>query len=122
MQKRSNVREKIAEVLANPRIRRNPYSFVGEEDSVKFIIPIEPLGGLDFMKSVTLPLKKNFGNAMLDAEQMTTILTEIEAEINSRPLTYIGAEPNNLKALTPAQILRRFQASIRKLRSTLPTP
>ena len=59
---------------------------------------------------------------MLDAEQMTTILTEIEAEINSRPLTYIGAEPNNLKALTPAQILRRFQASIRKLRSTLPTP
>jgi hypothetical protein len=36
---------------------------------------------------------------------MTTILTEIEAQINSRPLTYIGAEPNDLKALTPAQIL-----------------
>jgi hypothetical protein len=57
------------------------------------------------VKSVKLPLKKIFGKAMLDAEQMTTILTEIEAQINSRPLTYIGAEPNDLKALTPAQIL-----------------
>jgi hypothetical protein len=64
------------------------------------------------VKSVKLPLKKIFGNAMLDAEQMTTILTEIEAQINSRPLTYIGAEPNDLKALTPAQILigRNLQA------------
>jgi hypothetical protein len=49
------------------------------------------------VKSVKLPLKKIFGNAMLDSEQMTTILTEIEAQINSRPLTYIGAEPNDLK-------------------------
>ncbi|CAB3982273.1 Hypothetical predicted protein [Paramuricea clavata] len=49
---------------------------------------------------------------MLDAKQMTTILTEIEAQINSRPLTYIGAEPNDLKALMPAQILigRNLQA------------
>jgi hypothetical protein len=57
------------------------------------------------VKSVKLPLKKIFGNAMLDAEQMTTILKEIEAQINSRLLTYIGAEPNDVKALTPAQIL-----------------
>ena len=49
---------------------------------------------------------------MLDAEQMTTILTEIEAQINSHPLTYNGAEPNDLKALTPAQIFigRNLQA------------
>ena len=34
------------------------------------------------------------------------------ALINSRPLTYIGAEPNDLKVLTPAQILigRNLQA------------
>ena len=41
---------------------------------------------------------------MLDAEQMATVLIEIEAQINSRPLTYVGAEPNDLNALTPAQI------------------
>ncbi|CAB3992659.1 uncharacterized protein LOC111346002 [Paramuricea clavata] len=81
----------------------------------KFIVPRAPWWGGFYerlVKSVKLPLKKIFGNAMLDAEQMTTILTEIEAQINSRPLTYIGAEPNDLKALTPAQILigRNLQA------------
>lgn len=47
---------------------------------------------------------------MLDAKQLTTILTEIEAQINSRPLTY--AEPNALGAITPEQILigRNLQA------------
>ncbi|CAB4022308.1 integrase core domain [Paramuricea clavata] len=71
----------------------------------KFIVPRAPWWGGFYerlVKSVKLPLKKIFGNAMLDAKQMTTILTEIEAQINSRPLTYIGAEPNDLKALTPS--------------------
>ena len=49
---------------------------------------------------------------MLDAEQMATVLTEIEAQINSCPLTYVGAEPNDLNVLMPAQILigRKLQA------------
>ena len=34
---------------------------------------------------------------------MATVPTEIEAQINSRPLTYFGAELNDLNALTPAQ-------------------
>jgi hypothetical protein len=81
----------------------------------KFIVPRAHWWGGFYerlVKSVKLSLKKIFGNAMLDAEQMTTILTEIEAQINSRPLTYIGAEPNDLEALTQAQILigRNLQA------------
>ena len=37
------------------------------------------------VKSVKTPLKKIFAKAMLDAEQLTTILAEIEAQLNSRP-------------------------------------
>ena len=50
---------------------------------------------------------------MLDAEQLTTILAEIEAQLNSRPLTYLGADPGDYSVITPAQILigRNLQAS-----------
>ena len=42
---------------------------------------------------------------MLDAEQLTTILAEIEAQLNSRPLPYLGADPGDYSVITPAQIL-----------------
>ena len=35
---------------------------------------------------IKTPLKKTFLKAMLDAEQLATILAEIEAQLNSRPL------------------------------------
>ncbi|XP_068713051.1 uncharacterized protein [Montipora foliosa] len=69
------------------------------------------------VKSVKTPLKKTFAKAMLDAEQLTTILVEIEAQLNSRPLTYLGADPNDYSVITPAQILigRNLQASPTKV-------
>ena len=65
------------------------------------------------VKSVKTPLKKIFAKAMLDAEQLTTILAEIEAQLNSRPLTYLSADPGDYSVITPAQILigRNLQAS-----------
>ena len=65
------------------------------------------------MKSVKPPLKKIFAKAMLDAEQLTTILAEIEAQLNSRPLTYLSANPGDCSVITHAQILigRNLQAS-----------
>ena len=64
------------------------------------------------VKSVKTPLKKLFVKAMLDAEQLTTILAEIEAQLNSRPLTYLGADPDDYSVITPAQFLigRNLQA------------
>ena len=64
------------------------------------------------VKSVKTPLKKIFAKAMLDAEQLTTILAEIEAQLNSRPLTYLSADPGDYSVITPAQILtgRNLQA------------
>ena len=50
---------------------------------------------------------------MLDAEQLTTILAEIKAQLNSRALTYLSADPGDYSVITPAQILigRTLQAS-----------
>lgn len=52
-------------------------------------------------KSVKTPLRKLFAKAMLDSEQLTTILAETEAQLNSRPLTYLGADPDNYSVITP---------------------
>ena len=50
---------------------------------------------------------------MLDAEQLTTVLAEIEAQLNSRPLNSLSADPEDYSVITPAQILigRNLQAS-----------
>ena len=74
----------------------------------KFIVAKAPWGGGFYerlVRSVKTPLKKVFGKALLDTEQLVTILTEIEAQINSRPLTYQSADPNDLEVLTPAKII-----------------
>ena len=77
---------------------------------LKFILEKAPWwGGFyeQLVKSVKTPLKKLFAKTMLDAEQVTTILAEIEAQLNSRPLTYLGADPDGYSVITPAQILIR---------------
>ena len=35
---------------------------------------------------------------------MYTILTDIEAALNQRPLTYLGSDPKNLQAITPSHL------------------
>ena len=41
----------------------------------------------------------------LDDESLYTLLCEIEAIMNSRPLTYISTSQNDLEALTPSHLL-----------------
>ena len=48
-------------------------------------------------------LRKVLGNAKLNFEELTTVLTEIESTINSRPLTYQYDEM--VEALTPSHLL-----------------
>lgn len=55
--------------------------------------------------SVKSCLKRNIGKAALDVDQITTVLTEVEAVINSRPMTYVYSEPNEPNVLTPAHFL-----------------
>ena len=48
------------------------------------------------------PLRKVLGRAFLNYTEMLTVLTDIEALINSRPLTYIGDDIRDGRVITPA--------------------
>lgn len=57
------------------------------------------------VRSVKVILRKVLGRAKLNFEEMCTILTEAEAIINSRPLTYVHNEVDEPEPLTPAHFL-----------------
>ncbi|XP_062713374.1 uncharacterized protein LOC134290289 [Aedes albopictus] len=50
-------------------------------------------------------LYRQLGNSRLTFEEMTTLLTQIEAAMNSRPLVPLSEDPNDLACLTPAHFL-----------------
>ena len=75
--------------------------------SWKFIVELSPWWGGFYERLVQIVkncLKKVIGQAALTFEELNTVLTEIEAVVNSRPLTYVS---NDLESepLTPAHLL-----------------
>ena len=50
-------------------------------------------------------LRKSIGKICLNTFQLETILTKVEAVIDSRPLLYVGADLNSGFALTPGDFL-----------------
>ena len=50
-------------------------------------------------------LKKTLGKACLNMTELNTILTEVEAVLNSRPLTYPYTDINDASPLTPSHFL-----------------
>lgn len=82
----------------------------GLQDQIKwfFIPPKSPnFGGIweGNIKSVKRHLKRVIGSALLTFEEMCTFLTRVEACLNSRPLTPLSADPNDLSVLTPGHFL-----------------
>ena len=57
------------------------------------------------MKSIKAPLKKVLGRSVFSSDELYTLLTEVEAMVNSRPLTEVSDEPEDTKYLTPASFL-----------------
>ena len=49
--------------------------------------------------------KRTFRRALLNLDEITTVLTEIEATVNSRPLTYTYDNPQELSPITPSLLL-----------------
>ena len=85
----------------------------------KFIVERSPWRGgwwERFCRSVKEPLRKILGKALLIYTEMYTVLTEVEAIINARPLTFVGDDIRDQEPITPAHL-----AIGRSLRS-LPVP
>ena len=61
-------------------------------------------------------LKKILGRRFVSMETLQTIVTEIEAVLNDRPLTHVSSNLHNLEPLTPSHLLY-----VRKMTS-LPYP
>lgn len=92
----SKTLEKLAGMLAKDRIQW------------KFIPPAAPHFGGKWeagVKSVKYHLKQVLGDTILTYEEMTTLLTQIEVILNSRPLTPLTDDPEDLNALTPGHFL-----------------
>jgi hypothetical protein len=74
----------------------------------KFIVPRAPWWGgwwERLVKSVKSGLRKSVGCKSLSRQELETVLFEIEACINSRPLTSVGDSPQDQRPLTPAHFL-----------------
>ncbi|XP_054081825.1 uncharacterized protein LOC128919954 [Zeugodacus cucurbitae] len=73
-----------------------------------FIPPRAPhFGGLwaAAVKFAKHHIVRVIGNALLTAEKLATLLAEVEAILNSRPLTPLSQDPNDGEALTLAHLL-----------------
>ena len=74
----------------------------------KFIVPRSPWWGgwwERLVKSVKSSLRKSLGSKSLTRSELETVLHEVEACLNSRPLTFVGDEVDSEVPLTPAHFL-----------------
>lgn len=82
--------------------------FAIEKINWNFIPPHTPhFGGMweAGIKSVKQHLKRVTSGASLTFEEFSTVLTQIESILNSRPLTQLSSDPHDFQVLTPAHFL-----------------
>ena len=65
-------------------------------------------------------IKRTLGRAFVTLQQLETIITEIEAMLNDRPLTYVSTDLSDPEPLTPSHLL--FGRRIRQVPHVLNKP
>ncbi|GFY22731.1 integrase catalytic domain-containing protein [Trichonephila clavipes] len=76
------------------------------------VLLLHPGGGgfwerlIGLLKSI---LRKVLGRACLSEEELVTVRCDAESLINSRPLTYLSEDPDELSALTPSMFLQKIR-------------
>lgn len=74
----------------------------------KFMVPAAPHQGGIYeaaVKSMKFHLKRIVGTKVLPFEQFQTLIVQIEAVLNSRPIHPLSDDPNDVQALTPGHFL-----------------
>ena len=74
----------------------------------QFNVPGAPWQGGNFerlIKIVKSSLHKSLHGRKVTSQELRTFLAEVEATVNSRPLTYVSSERDNDDILTPAKLL-----------------
>lgn len=57
------------------------------------------------IKSAKYHMKRIIGDAALNYDEMSTLLAEIEAILNSRPISQLSSDPNDIRPLSPGHFL-----------------
>lgn len=99
------IKKTFVDMLKDPII---PNSLVNHRIEWHFIPPKSPhFGGIweAGVKSFKSHFRRIVGKALLTYEEIVTVTTRIEACLNSRPLTRLTDDPNDLSALTPGHFL-----------------
>ncbi len=112
--------KELQQYFAEPSTQKEISRAVGNDGVTwHFLPPGAPhQGGLweAGVKSAKFHMRRVIGERTLSKEQFSTLLCEIEAVLNSRPLYQRSPDPTDLEALTPSHLL------IGEALTALPTP